>query len=107
MFIALFAFCEMNNRPIRVAAQSVLLLLGARSFATTYEPVLSVPKNVPVSVGPPRGTQSPQGDVKVPKNSLQFASRNAWGPALSCVRHTCCKPTNHVPLTFGSLISGM
>jgi len=86
---ASLAFCEMNKRPLRVAAQSVLFVAGRAFICHNVRAGLIGPKIRSCQHWTPRGTQSPQGDVKVPKNSLQFESRNAWGPALSSVRHTC------------------
>src|SRR4029077_11034070 len=93
------ALSVMNTRPVPVAAHMVPVLLGARSIAATqpvpaaaHAPSRSMPNAPPVrSVLPvaPRRTKSPHaGLLKAVVNSGQFASRNAWFPPQSWVRHT-------------------
>src|SRR5437879_2619239 len=80
-----FPLSEMKSRPVPVAAQSVPVLLGARSIAATKQPVVAAgswharsPQNaLPRSeFAPPMRTKSPQaGLLDAVVNSGQFASR--------------------------------
>ena len=111
------ALSEMNTRPVPVAAHSVPVLLGARSIAATAppRPVGAVRRagQVAVVFAPRR---SPMLDevtaVRVVAadvvNSGQFASRNAWSPPQSCVRHTWNEPWKIEPAAagFGSAMIG-
>src|SRR6266536_1933050 len=102
----------MNTRPVFVAAQSVPVLLGARSTAATQQPARSAPYAADVrSVAPggPMRTKSPQfGSLLDVVNSGQFASRYAWSPPQSWVRQTLCDPSKIEPAIagFGSAMSG-
>src|SRR6266852_5324274 len=74
------AFLRTKTRPGEVAAHSVELSLGVRAIAATPLPPARVgpkpaPVNCPEAPSVPSGAQSPQGTVKEPKNSLQFARK--------------------------------
>src|SRR5215475_5066743 len=98
-----FALSEMNTRPVFVAAQSVPVLLGARSTAETNAPARSAPYAAEVrSVAPagPMRTKSPQFGLALSVvYSEQLASRNARSPPQSCVRQTLCEPSKIDPAT--------
>jgi hypothetical protein len=68
--------CEMNNRPVLVAAQAVELSVVLRSIADTAGPARS-PMAASVSGTGPAGAQSPHCAVKVPVHSLQMALASA------------------------------
>src|SRR2546425_1929261 len=94
--LGLSAFEATKTRPRLSPTQSVPVSLGARLVATMNWPgALSEPKLAEDRFAP-IATQSPQGEVKVPVNSLQLESKNAWLPPLSCVRQTCWSPVNSV-----------
>src|SRR5690349_7560193 len=75
------AFFETNNRPRRVATQSVEVSLGARSPAARYDPPLLPELLVRLA---PIGSKSPHVMSPVyfgtPPGDAQFASRSAWSP---------------------------
>src|SRR5436305_4433004 len=105
------ALLEKNTRPVDVSAHSVLELVELRSTAATVPPERS-PQASEVKIFDglpfPILMKSPHpcwfaGVV----NSGQFASRNAWSPPQSFVRHTLCSPTKIVPATTGSAIAGL
>src|SRR5437773_10188416 len=104
------ALLEKNTRPVDVAAHNVLESVELRVTAATVPPSRS-PHSVDVSCVDgtpfPMITKSPHpGWFPGVVNSGQFASRNAWFPPQSCVRHTLNSPTKIVPATTGSAIIG-
>ena len=83
-----------NSRPVRVAAHSVPVSLGARAMATTYWPLRDEPNELVVRL-PPICAQSPQGSMRLGSNSAieqPFSSRKCLLPPWSSVRQTCSSP---------------
>src|SRR5436189_4257595 len=99
------ALLEKNTRPVDVAAHIVLESVELRATCATVPRERSPHRADVRSVeGTPFPilTKSPQsGSSPGVVNSGQFASRNAWLPPQSTVRHTLCSPTKIVPATNG------
>src|SRR5690349_7345064 len=92
-FAAALALSVMNTRPVMVAAQRVPVFWAVRCNQATAPPARLAPHaaefNCVEGTPFPILTKSPQpGLVEEAVNSGQLASRNAWFPPQSCVRHT-------------------
>src|SRR5438445_508282 len=106
------AWSVMNRRAPVVDAHSVPVSCGARAIQETAPPD-RVPHVADVSrvegMPSPMMTKSPQpGWTEEVVNSGQLASRVAWSPPQSCVRHTENEPSKMEPFCagFGSAMIG-